>query len=234
MTAVLCSTSTPTGISFSSKGPSLRRNGSQHRLFIDTSSTKRPTSLSFEDRKYSNSISSYSSAPSSPRLTSHDISSLPSFASTPASSVCLQDPFFIERDDDLQFPSYSVSTEDEDSPTPENYSSSSPVATQDSRSADYRLHQSIGDDSDIRDQPSRHVDYLSHKWKEEDVWSSWRHIVGKRNILENWERLENAAWRTWQKSRNNLPVVPPEKLNWYVFFITRVVVTIQQLTYLIG
>ena len=220
MTAtVLSATTTSTSISFSSRGSSsLRRNPSQHQLFIDTSSTRKPNQISFEDRKYSNSISSYSSAPSSPRLASHDISSLPSFASTPASSVCLQDPFFIERDDDLQFPSYSVNAEDEDITTPGKYSSLPPIASQDSQSAEYRLYQSIGDDSDIRDQPSRHVDYLSHKWQEEDVWSSWRHIVGKRNVLENWERLENAAWRTWQKSRNNLPVVPPEKLNWYVIF----------------
>ena len=212
-------TTTPTDISFSSKGSSLKRNSSQHKLFIDTSSTRRPTQTSFEDRKYSNSIASYSSsAPSSPRLASHDISSLPSFASTPASSVCLQDRCFIERDDDLQFPSYSTIPDDhKDTTPPGKLSSLLPIGSQETQSVDYRLHQSIGDDSNIRDQPSRHVDYLSHKWKEEDVWSSWRHIVGKRNILENWERLENAAWRTWQKSRNNLPVVPPEKLNWYVF-----------------
>src|SRR5205809_158987 len=31
-------------------------------------------------------------------------------------------------------------------------------------------HASI-DDTAVRIEPSRHVDYLSHNWKEEDIWS---------------------------------------------------------------
>lgn len=216
MTAVLsATTTTPTGISISPPTPSrrsFRRSTSQQNLFIDTATTPKQPSITYEDRRYSNSL--VSSAPSSPRLASHDLSSLPSFASTPASSVCLQDSFFTDKEDDLQFPTYTLNYEEDDLPTPGNCSPVSSVDSEDCPCLDHKLYQSIGDDLSIKDQPSRHVDYLSHNWREEDVWSSWRHIVGKRHTLENWERLENAAWRTWQKSRNNLPVVPPEKLNW--------------------
>jgi hypothetical protein len=70
------------------------------------------------------------------------------------------------------------------------------------------------DDTAVRSQPSRHVDYLSHNWKEEDIWSSWKHIVSKRKAYNNSSRLENASWRTWAKSKNKLRTVSPETLNW--------------------
>ncbi|PVH68229.1 hypothetical protein DL98DRAFT_522872 [Cadophora sp. DSE1049] len=66
----------------------------------------------------------------------------------------------------------------------------------------------------MRDQPSRHVDYLCHNWKEEDIWSSRKHIVSKRKAYCNSARLENALWRTWTKSRYRLKTVPPETLDW--------------------
>ncbi|PVH69731.1 hypothetical protein DL98DRAFT_522027, partial [Cadophora sp. DSE1049] len=66
----------------------------------------------------------------------------------------------------------------------------------------------------VRDQPSRHVDYLCHDWKEEDIWSSWKHVVSKRKANSNSARLENALWRTWTKSRYRLKTVPPETLDW--------------------
>ncbi|KAH8650247.1 hypothetical protein BGZ60DRAFT_437031 [Tricladium varicosporioides] len=70
------------------------------------------------------------------------------------------------------------------------------------------------DDAMVRDQPLRYIDYLSHDWKEEDIWSSWKHIVSKRNAYSNSTRLENALWRTWAKSQYRLKTVPPETLNW--------------------
>ncbi|KAB5572258.1 hypothetical protein GE09DRAFT_1170480 [Coniochaeta sp. 2T2.1] len=60
------------------------------------------------------------------------------------------------------------------------------------------------DDINVRPQPSRHVDYLSHNWREEDIWESWKLIVSKRNEYSNSARLENALWRTWMKSKNKL------------------------------
>ncbi|KAF8455652.1 hypothetical protein BGX38DRAFT_1327767 [Terfezia claveryi] len=70
------------------------------------------------------------------------------------------------------------------------------------------------DDNTIRHEPSRHVDYLSHNWKEEDIWSSWRYMIGKRNVYQNSARLENASWRTWAKAKYGLKTLPPERLNW--------------------
>ncbi|CDO95536.1 unnamed protein product [Kluyveromyces dobzhanskii CBS 2104] len=74
------------------------------------------------------------------------------------------------------------------------------------------------DDNDLMYEPSRHVDYLSHKWNENEISQSWRYIVLKKKRkdtdLINAARLENASWRTWAKARNNLTTVNPESLNW--------------------
>jgi hypothetical protein len=70
------------------------------------------------------------------------------------------------------------------------------------------------DDTVARVQPFRHVDYLSHSWKEDDLWTSWRHIVSRRSLYDTSARLENASWRTWMKVKNKLKTVPPESLNW--------------------
>lgn len=71
------------------------------------------------------------------------------------------------------------------------------------------------DDLSIDPEPSRHVDYLSHEWKEEDdICASWRYITARKNAYSNGIRLENAAWRTWAKFKLNLSAVSPESLNW--------------------
>ena len=70
------------------------------------------------------------------------------------------------------------------------------------------------DDTAVRKEPSHHVDYLSYDWREEDIWSSWRHIVEHRSIYGERSRLENASWRTWAKSQFKLKTVSPETLNW--------------------
>jgi hypothetical protein len=70
------------------------------------------------------------------------------------------------------------------------------------------------DDTAVRVQPSRHVDYLSHDWSEEDVWASWKHIVSKGGAYNDSARLENASWRSWAKKRSNLRTVPPETVKW--------------------
>ena len=71
-----------------------------------------------------------------------------------------------------------------------------------------------GDDTNLRTEPTRHVDYLSHNWREQDIWASWRHIVAKRKEYSNSIRLENASWRSWAKSRLKLKTISPETLNW--------------------
>lgn len=70
------------------------------------------------------------------------------------------------------------------------------------------------DDTSIKADPDRHVDYLSHEWTENDIWVSWRHVTKQKAFLQSGARLENASWRTWAKSRNNLKTISPETLNW--------------------
>lgn len=75
------------------------------------------------------------------------------------------------------------------------------------------------DDSTFETQPEGQVDYLSHNWREEDVWRSWRSMTRQKNAIANGMRLENASWRTWWKQRNKLKTISPETLNWYVSHI---------------
>ncbi|CED82742.1 Protein of unknown function DUF1752, fungi [Phaffia rhodozyma] len=71
------------------------------------------------------------------------------------------------------------------------------------------------DDGDVQTRlPSICVDYLSHDWTEEDIWSSWRTMTRTKNEVANGVRLENASWRTWWKQRNKLKTISPETLNW--------------------
>ena len=76
------------------------------------------------------------------------------------------------------------------------------------------LKERAEDDIAVRPQPSRHVDYLSHNWREEELWMSWKFIVSRRGDYANAARLENASWRTWWKNKNNLKTVNPLELNW--------------------
>lgn len=73
------------------------------------------------------------------------------------------------------------------------------------------------DDAAVSSRPSRQVDYLCHDWREEDIWSSWRYIISKRGEFANSARLENASWRAWMKASNNLKMISPKELNWYVY-----------------
>ncbi|KAJ5517525.1 hypothetical protein N7527_009085 [Penicillium freii] len=56
-------------------------------------------------------------------------------------------------------------------------------ASTESHPHSWTLQPPSADDTLIEDEPSRHVDYLSHDWKEEDIWSSWREIG--ECLLEN-------------------------------------------------
>ena len=72
----------------------------------------------------------------------------------------------------------------------------------------------IQDDQAVEVEPSRHVDYLSHEWKEEDIWKSWSYVSHRRQTITNSTRLENASWRSWTKAKNHLRTISPETLNW--------------------
>ncbi|BGP16040.1 hypothetical protein JCM10213_006824 [Rhodosporidiobolus nylandii] len=73
----------------------------------------------------------------------------------------------------------------------------------------------LPDDSEVTTRlPSICVDYLSHDWAEDDVWTSWKAMTRHKAEIANGVRLENASWRTWAKQRGNLKTVSPETLNW--------------------
>jgi hypothetical protein len=139
-----------------------------------------------------------SSAPSPPR-TLHANSTAPLYTSTQAGQE--------DDEDQIVFPSYhDGQIEDLEPPA----STSTDVLRQESPD----LVEHAVDDTSARTQPFRHVDYLSHKWKEEDIWASWKHIMSQPKAYDNSARLENASWRTWTKLKNKLKTVSPESLNW--------------------
>ncbi|GAA5857438.1 hypothetical protein JCM8547_009273 [Rhodosporidiobolus lusitaniae] len=73
----------------------------------------------------------------------------------------------------------------------------------------------LPDDSEVTTRlPSICVDYLSHDWAEDDVWTSWKAMTRHKAEIANGVRLENASWRTWAKQRGKLKTVSPETLNW--------------------
>ncbi|KAH6604676.1 hypothetical protein Trco_006383 [Trichoderma cornu-damae] len=202
-----------------------------HHMAADLSNPyAHPPAKSFSD-------SDHSSAPSSPR-TAHIESADASYASTPSSNLSIASdfeealsidespedhfglpPFTADKlylhpqlrpDDNLEPPpsprtgdSYTVSPVDQDSS----------VSTSRPDSPDLGDHAE--DDTAIVSRPSRQVDYLSHEWREEDIWSSWRYIISRRGEFPNSARLENASWRTWMKAKNNLKTISPETLNWF-------------------
>ncbi|KAB8303604.1 hypothetical protein EYC80_005001 [Monilinia laxa] len=205
----------------------LRRSHSQPKFVTPSSSY--PKSLSRSNGTKFNAISptnsSTSSAPSSPR-TLHADSVPPSYSSTPASSLSLDHCDGEDDEDRISFPTYDDiaycdQVEDLEPPTSPHTGDSYTVSpTSNSTSTTSRpgspelTHAHAEDDTALQAKPSRHVDYLSHNWKEEDIWASWKLIVSKTGEYPNRERLENASWRTWMKAKYNLRTVSPETLNW--------------------
>ncbi|MCJ1311370.1 hypothetical protein MMC25_005041 [Agyrium rufum] len=168
-----------------------------------------------------------STAPPSPEIGDGGFSASSPFSMSSSSffgpaSPCEEDPLF--------FPSYddgSISTTVEPQSAPKKFTPSAPPPKPlkpKAKSAPVTnalpsptfldLPPKARDDTEARPEPKRHVDYLSHTWKEEDLWCSYRHVVGKRHVYGHNSRLENAAWRTWGKTRHGLKTVSPVALNW--------------------
>ncbi|KAF2967784.1 hypothetical protein GQX73_g5842 [Xylaria multiplex] len=177
--------------------------------------------------------SSPSSGPPSPITLHAESESDPSYTSTPATSISFDgqydddassqsqdtlllseygdNPYFMLDNDSLDgfepplspLMSHSHTTSPEDVTSADTSRPGSPVAPEHAE-----------DDTAVKRHPTHHVDYLSHDWKEEDIWSSWRYIVSKRTEYANAARLENASWRTWMKAKYGLKTVSPETLNW--------------------
>ncbi|KAM0248093.1 hypothetical protein ACHAP5_003674 [Fusarium lateritium] len=121
----------------------------------------------------------------------------------------------IHHDDNLEPPpsprtgdSYTVSPAEHENPEESSEDTSRPETPEHEKS------EHAEDDTAVSSRPSRQVDYLSHEWREEDIWSSWRYVVTRRGEFPNSARLENASWRTWMKAKNNLKTISPESLNW--------------------
>ncbi|KAK2006711.1 protein phosphatase type 1 complex subunit Hex2/Reg1 [Colletotrichum eremochloae] len=217
----------------------LRRSHSQPK-FVTKQSGFHPSTTSanhmsdtFMDSKaYPDSAPS--SAPSSPRTTHAESTDL-SCSSTPASNVSIASDcddtldLAVHANDHFVFPHYEESDyfnhpEDLEPPTSPKTGDSYTVSPVDNdtegdtsrpNTPEFILDvEHAEDDTAVRVQPSRHVDYLSHNWKEEDIWSSWKFIVSRRSEYSNAARLENASWRTWMKAKNKLKTVSPETLNW--------------------
>ena len=157
-----------------------------------------------------------------------DFSESPFYKSIPSASLLLDAAVYEDKNDEdqISFPSYDDvgyygQVEDLEPPTRSRtvdlcsgggapYGASTDV----SRAESPDLVEHAGDDAAVREQDSRYVDYFSHDWKEEDIWSTWKHIVSKRKAHHQSARLENSLWRAWTKSKYRLKTVPPMTLNW--------------------
>jgi hypothetical protein len=217
---------------------SLRRSHSQSHI---VGTPYHPTSADLK-RSYEATSSTYSddsitsSPPSSPR-TAHSDSTDLSCVSTPATNFLIasefEDSLAIDDSPDDRFdyrpfdqqklfinPQIRPDVNLEPPPSPRTGDSYtvSPAeqesAESTSRPGTPEYGEHAEDDTAVTTRPSRQVDYLSHEWREEEIWSSWRYIIARRGKFPNSARLENASWRTWMKAKNNLKTISPETLNW--------------------
>lgn len=235
MTEVLSISAQPDRSSFFGRPGPLSRSSSRTSFLLQNSSsysTSSPNIKSFyADGTYDHQLppSLHSSAPSTPRFARPEYSNQPSYTSTPSSSLSLEEQCSTDEEDIL-FPSYDDESDyvEELGQDLESHTNSEPVGsvtTTPPASVGFLARPchpdlpdrqlTAGDDTELRREPTRHVDYLSQNWKEEDIWSSWRHLVAKRRVYTNSPRLENALWRSWTKSKYRLKTVSPDKLNWY-------------------
>jgi hypothetical protein len=188
------------------------RPSSSHTSFFD--SHQAPFAL-----RRSSSFGSHLDHLPSPSLHSSRSSSV---QSTPASSLSLghnsSDESSSSDDEGLAFPAYAAACKPRKAhPEPADPTSlAAPVTpSPPDEPASTPEHLPVSeDDTNLRPEPSHHVDYLSYDWKEEDIWSSWRHIVEHRSVYGERSRLENASWRQWAKLQYRLRTVTPESLNW--------------------
>ncbi|KAF1989712.1 hypothetical protein K402DRAFT_326531 [Aulographum hederae CBS 113979] len=139
--------------------------------------------------------------------------------STSSDSTADQSEDSSEDEDDggISFPTYGIPShrvDDDEVPLSPQSVSTAPTSSNLSTPANTPDVIAPADDTEIKQQPSRHVDYLSHDWREEDIWASWKHIVANRGTYGSRSRFENASWRTWAKQKNRLKTVSPETLNW--------------------
>lgn len=206
----------PTSPTLSASYPDLVRlkGGLDYQEDLDS---KESFAHSEYQRSFSPSIPS--TAPSSPYY-SQSMGSRDSYFSTPSYSSLDENEDFGYNEEDDGFPLFENNvphpTYDERKERQVTDDSSSTSTTTASTPAVGKSRpKKAQDDHEIEHEPTRHVDYLSHDWEQhEDIWSSWSWIAARRRKIANWERLENASWRTWTKTKYNLKTISPESLNW--------------------
>ena len=178
--------------------------------------------------------SASSSAASSPQLFSSDHLYSPSFLSTSSSDTSPGEEQKLDQDD-VSFPDYSHGETYGTVKESKLVSSIEPILSKELNARGSAVipallpslaypdilagRPRIRDDILIMSEPSTQVDYLAHKWKEPDIWLSWRHIQSLRLPSSQKSdgyntRLENACWRSWAKLKNKLLTCSPEMLNW--------------------
>jgi hypothetical protein len=152
-------------------------------------------------------------APSRPSTS--DLTSFARQSSIPISNgISLEDKYGRQDDFEDDYPCFDGFLQSSEPSDSSDEQTETNTTVSDTTTSDSPLPTPVADDTAIKQEPSQHVDYLSHDWREEDVWSSWRHIVSQRKVYGQQSRLENAAWRTWVKSKYQLPTISPETLNW--------------------
>ncbi|PNS17108.1 hypothetical protein CAC42_3843 [Sphaceloma murrayae] len=233
MAEVLSHPRKPNGQSYYASSPLKRSSNSYSSFLSQAASPYTPTRNSPPSPPSADQPFHTTSLPSTTTTSAYqsytDLSSPASLPPTPASSVSFEDKDDREEED-IHFPSYndgvqfyhqdepldlsSSPSDDSDAGSTAQEEPPSSTKSDSTRSESPLLTPTVADDTAVKSNPSRHVDYLSHDWREEDIWSSWRHIVSQRKVYGQRSRLENASWRTWAKSKYNLPTVSPETLNW--------------------
>ncbi|KAF2723104.1 hypothetical protein K431DRAFT_32567 [Polychaeton citri CBS 116435] len=211
----------PDGHSYYQSSPLRRSQPSSSTLFLGPSPSHSPQLGGYAPSPPTSSLSS------SPMPPAYDLSPPVTFQPSPlGSSLSLEEKY--STDDDFTFPNYNSlqffggGAMDVDVPPPSpardqevpDEDTVEDTTTDTTRSDSPLPTPTVADDTAIKQEPSRHVDYLSHDWREEDIWSSWRHIVSQRKTYGERSRLENASWRTWAKSKYRLRTISPETLNW--------------------
>ncbi|KAF2146498.1 uncharacterized protein K452DRAFT_219146 [Aplosporella prunicola CBS 121167] len=222
----------PDGQSYFSPSPLRRSSPSQPSFLVAPSGTyspsRHPRYPPAELNEYGTTTTSLPASTSSPLLHSSEPpqpTPIRRYYQPHNTSRLVHDSSSDDDDDDgLSFPSYNDSSSYTDTSSYDDDDKTEASVTMHSSGSDSAVSTNscstpeplpvAEDDTAIKPEPSRHVDYLSHDWKEEDIWSSWRHITTNRKTYGQRSRLENASWRTWAKSKYRLRTVSPETLNW--------------------
>ena len=202
------------GVSAHTFGHSRRslRNRIQDKYFSSQSPSLILSPLHYPSSKSSSSESLNSSSSSAP---SYSGPSLSSRSSISGYATLYSDEGGSGNDYDIEWPDHHSFPHLKHASTASTGGvESSPVSSNLGDVDSDAIMRVSADDSMAREEPSRHVDYLSHDWNAEDLWATWSHIVSQRKVYGEISRLENAVWRTWAQSMNALQTCPAYRINW--------------------